>query len=194
MKNLMILILLALGAALAAPTYYNGTGNKTVETVETDYFSLLMVDVLLQPADTAYSRPFNMIKVPGNYRDTGIGDANVLPDYLAGNMVASCYDVSDSAAVTDSVDVTIQPYISEYAGDNSDPNKTGELGGKSDVWATSGSAISLDAASDTQTLVEGSVSIGHASHYYRVRLINDNTTIKDRSRCRVYWIKKGVKR
>ena len=197
MKNLMFLILIAIGSAFAAPTYYNSTNNKSVESVPGEAFSILLFDALLQPADTAYSRPIDLLKLPITYRDTGIGDAALLPDLGAGTGMLSCHDASDSAAVTDSVDVTAQLYVSQYAGDNSNPNGTGESGGKSDAWATLGSAYSLDAASDTQTLVEGTAAITLTSNldrFVRLRIINDNATIKDRSRCRFFWVKKAVKR
>ena len=197
MKNLMFLILLALGSAFAAPTYYQRTDSRDVEVVTGRSFAILLADVLLQPGDTAYSRPIDLLRLPIVYRDTGTGDAALLPDLGAGNGMLSCFDVSDSAAVTDSVDVSGQLYVSQYAGDNSNPNGTGDRGGKSDVWATLGSAYAPDAASDTQTLVEATAAITLTSNldrFVKLRLINDNATIKDRTRCRFYWVKKEVLR
>lgn len=197
MKKLMILLLLTLGAAFAVPTYYQRTDAREVEVVQGRAFSILLADVLLQPADTAYSRPIDLLKLPIVYRDTGVGDAALVPDLGAGNGMLSCFDVSDSAAVTDSVDVSAQLYVSQYAGDNANPNGTGDRGGKSDVWATLGSAYQPDAASDAQTLVETTAAITLTSNldrFVKLRLINDNTTIKDRVRCRFYWVKKDVLR
>jgi len=199
MKNLILFILIALGVASAqsVTTYYNGTGSKTVEGVTTRSFSILLIDVLLQPNDTVYSRPIDLLRLPIVYRDTGIGDAVILPDLGVGNGMLSCFDANDSAAITDSVDVSAQLYVSQYAGDNGNPNATGESGGKSDVWGTLGSAYQPDAASDTQTLVESAAAIlvtGNLDRFVRLRLINDNATIKDRTRCRFYWVKKDVQR
>jgi len=187
MKNLILFILIALGVASAqsVTTYYNGTGSKTVEGVTTRSFS------------TVYSRPIDLLRLPIVYRDTGIGDAVILPDLGVGNGMLSCFDANDSAAITDSVDVSAQLYVSQYAGDNGNPNATGESGGKSDVWGTLGSAYQPDAASDTQTLVESAAAIlvtGNLDRFVRLRLINDNATIKDRTRCRFYWVKKDVQR
>lgn len=197
MKKLMFFLLLTLGTVFAVPTYYSRTDARDVEVVNGRSFSILLADVLLQPADTAYSRPIDLLKLPISYRDTGVGDAALLPDLGAGNGMLSCFDVSDSAAVTDSVDVSAQLYVSQYAGDNANPNGTGDLGGKSDVWATLGSAYAPDAASDTQTLVETTAAITLTSNldrFVKLRLINDNATIKDRVRCRFYWVKKEVQR
>ena len=191
---LSVAALLALASAsFSAPTYYTGTGSRGVEVAPKDGFSLLLIDALLQPGDTAYSRPIDIINLPIAYRDTGTGDAALVPDLGEGNGILSCYDISDSAAVTDSTDITGQLYVSQYAGDNNDPNRSGENGGKNDVWATLGSAYSIDAASASSAINEANAAITLGSsldRFVRVRLINNNATIKDRSRCRFYWVKK----
>ncbi len=196
MKKLL-LILLAAGFAQAA-TFYNRTENRDVEVVTTKSFSLMVFDVLLLPGDTVHSRPFDLLRVPVNYRDTGTGDAVVLPDLTMGSAILSCYDQRDSAGVTDSADVIAQFYVSQYAGDNANPYKTGESGGKSDVWAA-GNSISFDNASDAQAVSEGTTNITLASQldrFARWRIINRNTgaTGKDQTRCRLFWVKKEVAR
>lgn len=197
MKKIMSLLLLVFGASFATPTYYNNTGNKSVEAVGPKGFSILVMDVLLQPLDTAYSRPFDLLNVPVNYRDTGVGDATVLYDQAMGNSILSCYDVSDSAAVTDSTDISFNIQLSQYAGDNANPNGTGESGGKSDAWANA-SSVNINATSDAQTVNESAVQLVATTtpldRFIRWRIFNNNTTIKDRSRCRIYWARKAINR
>lgn len=198
MKKLLALFLFCLGAsAFAAPVYYNNTAPKGTEVVPNKAISYLVLDVLLQPLDTAYSRPFDIINVPINYRDTGIGDANVVYDMALGTTILSCYDVNDSAGVTDSTDVSYLIQLSQYAGDNSNPTGTGEAGGKSDTWASSG-ATTVDAASANSAINEAAAQAVSATsqldRYLRWKVYNNNTTIKDRTRCRVYWTRKDVRR
>jgi hypothetical protein len=196
MKTLIGLLALGFGVALATPTYFNRTSERAPEVVQTESFSVLMLDALLNPGDTAYSRPVDLLRVPINYRDTGVGDAALLPDYTMGEGMLTCYDAADSAVVTDSVDVTGQVYKAQYAGDNADPQKSGESGGKSDAWATLGSAYAIDAASASSAILEATAAITLASNldrFVRFRLINNNTTAKDKSRCRFYWVKKALK-
>jgi hypothetical protein len=197
MKKILSLLLFVVAYASATVTYFSNTTQRVPLAVDKESFSILLLDVTIGPGDTAFSRPVDLINIPVNYRDTGTGDATVLPDLSAGNGMLSCYDASDSAAVTDSVDVTGQLYVSQYAGDNNDPQKSGESGGKSDTWATLGSAYSIDDASASSAILEANAAITPTSQldrFVRFRLINDNGNAKDVSRCRFYWVKKRVTR
>lgn len=182
--------------AQAAVTFYQGTGTRDPLAIPGDGFALLVMDVQIGPGDTALSRPIDLLKLPINYRDTGTGDAALVPDLGAGNGILSCYDISDSAAVTDSTDITGQIYVSQYAGDNTNPYQTGESGGKNDTWATLGSAYSIDAESASSAVNEATAAITLGSQldrFVRVRFINNNGNAKDKSRCRFYWTKKQMK-
>jgi hypothetical protein len=197
MKNLIIAILtfsaLAIAGIPSASQYHYSTHkDRAALQPKDENFHILLVDVTLNPSDTGWSKPIDLYHVPINYRDTGTGDAALLPDYTLGNGMLSCYDVSDSSGVTDSVDVTAQIYKSQYAGDGIDP-----LSPKSDAWATLGSAYSVDDASAASAIVEATAAITLASHldrYIRVRLINDHAVAKDVSRCRFYVAAKKVRR
>lgn len=191
MKNLIALILLAIGL-VSSETWYQRTDPGPVIVVEKEQFSILLADVLLDTADTVYTRAVDLFNVPYTYRDTGQGDAVVLPDFTLGRVMLSCYDVSDSAAVTDSVDVTGQLYKSQYAGDNANPASA-----KSDTWATLGSALSLDDASAASAIVEATAAVTLASEldrFVRMRIINDHAVLKDKPRCRAYLVNKKVRR
>ena len=192
MKKLTLLLLALISLPFATATWYQRTDQKSVLSVEGPSFALLLADVQLDTMDTVYSRPIDLNKIPINYRDTGTGDAALLPDYGMGNGLLSCYDVSDSAAVNDTVNVVAQLYKSQYAGDNADPASF-----KSDAWATLGSAYTIDDASAAGAIVEATAAITLASEldrFVRVRLINAQTVIKDRSRCRFYWVHKNFRR
>jgi hypothetical protein len=194
-----LLALVALvGFAQAASSFYSNTGTRDPLVLSGPPFAVLVMDVKLEPGDTMYSRPIDIMKLPINYRDTGTGDAALVPDLGAGNAIVSCYDIYDTTG-TDSVDVTGQFYVSQYAGNNSDPYQSGERGGKNDAWATLGSAYSLDAASASSAIVEATAAVTLGSQldrFVRVRLINDNDdgTSKDEARCRVYWTAKDQRR
>lgn len=199
MKKLILFALLAIGAAFAAPTFYNRTGataDKKTEVVTTEEFALLVFDALIPQGDTVYSRPVDMIHVPVNYRDTGIGDAVLLYDQSMGTTVLSCYDAVDDLTATDSTDISATIQLSQYAGDNMDPNGTGEQGGKSDAWA-SASPYTINAASDAQAVNESPQAVAFTSpldRFVRWKFVNNNVTAKDKSRCRLYWTHKRVKR
>lgn len=193
MKKLILSLLLFAGLVQAA-TWYNETapGRQKTIVLEKENFSVLLADVLLNPSDTVYTRPIDLINIPITYRDTGTGDADLVPDLTLGSVMLSCYDVSDSAAVTDSVDVTGQLYVSQYAGDNADPGSA-----FSDAWATLGSALSIDDASASSAILEASATVTLGSRldrFVRARIINDHAVAKDRSRCRLYLVGKKVRR
>lgn len=200
MKNLKTFLIALMGVvafAHATVTYYSGTATRDPLVLNGDPFAVLVLDVKMGPGDTAFSRPIDILKLPVNYRDTGTGDAALVPDLGQGNGILTCYDVSDSAAVTDSVDVTGQLYVSQYAGDNSNPYQLGDTGGKNDAWATLGSAYSIDDASASSAILEATAAVTLGSQldrFVRLRLINDNATAKDISRCRFYWTKKQFRR
>lgn len=198
LKAFLIALVGLVAFAQAASVFYSGTSTREPLVVNGEPFAILVMDVKLEPGDTMYSRPIDIMKLPINYRDTGTGDAALVPDLGQGNAIVSCYDIYDTTG-TDSVDVTGQFYVSQYAGDNSNPYASGQNGGKNDAWATLGSAYSLDAASAASAIVEATAAVTLGSpldRFIRVRLINDNDdgTSKDESRCRVYWTKKEYKR
>lgn len=196
MKKLFLLLAFGLGllgpGSLFAATWYNSTAPGKVVVLEKQNFSVLLADVLLNPSDTVYTRAIDLFNIPYNYRDTGTGDAALVPDFTLGRVMLSCYDAADSAAVTDSVDVTGQLYKSQYAGDNADPSS-----GFSDAWATLGSALSIDDVSASSAILEATAAVTLASEldrFVRARLINDNGAAKDKSRCRLYLVNKLVRK
>lgn len=197
MKKLIIALLtlsaLAFAGTPASSQWHNSTNKqRSALQPKDENFHLLLADVTLNPSDTGWSLPIDLWNIPINYRDTGTGDAALLPDYTLGNGMLSCYDVSDSSGVTDSVDVTAQIYKSQYAADGIDPTSP-----KSDAWATLGSAYSIDDASAASAILEATAAITLASHldrYIRVRFINDHAVAKDVSRCRFYVAAKKVRR
>lgn len=198
LKTFLIALVALVASTQAASSFYSNTGTRDPLVVKGDPFAILVMDVKLEPGDTMYSRPIDLINMPINYRDTGTGDAALVPDLGQGNAIVSCYDIYDTTG-TDSVDVTGQFYVSQYAGNNNDPYQLGERGGKNDAWATLGSAYSLDAASASSAIVEATAAVTLSSQldrFVRVRLINDNDdgTTKDEARCRVYWTKKTINR
>jgi hypothetical protein len=181
----------AAGLASAA-TFHNRTDAGKVIVLEKEQFSVVLADVTLNPSDTVYTRVIDLLNIPYTYRDTGTGDAVVLPDFTLGRVMLSCYDASDLADVTDSVDVTAQLYKSQYAGDNADPTSA-----KSDAWATLGSALSIDDASASSAILEATAAVTLASEldrFVRARIINDHAVAKDVSRCRLYLVNKAVRR
>ena len=202
MKNFLAAILALASFSLAslaiAPTYYQNTDKKSPPIVaKNDGASILLIDVLLDTSDVVYSRPIDLMNIPVISKDTGATWASNVMVWEAGSAMVSCYDNSDSAAVTDSVIVTGQMQKSQYAGDNIDPNGVGDRGAKSDVWASLGSAYTLADASAAGALVEATATVTLTSHmdrYIRMKLTNATTAIKNRARCKVYWNRKPVLR
>ena len=185
MKKVLTLVF-AMVALSSAATWYNNTQTGKVKVVEGPPFSLLLADVLLDTAEVVYSQPIDLINIPIAYRDSA--NAQVA-DFSQGNVLVSCFDAVDSAAVTDSVDVSVQLQVAQYAGDNANPSSF-----KSDAWASLGSAIALDAASAASAIVEGTAAVTLASEldrFVRVQITNDHAVLKDKPRCRVYWSKKA---
>jgi hypothetical protein len=197
MKKLILFALLAFGAAFATPTYYDGTGSKTVETLSGSGYAVLAIDVLLGPGDTAYSRPFDVIRTPIMFRDTGLSSQSLLYDYGQGATLLTCYDQRDSAGVVDSVNVSFIIQISRFAGDNSDPNGTGESGNKSDTWSVP-SAITANGASDASAFVDAALQgvfvTTQGQRYVRYKVYNNKTTPQNASRCRIYWYRRPMLR
>jgi len=198
--SLLLLILVSLPFAFGNQrVWYQRTDQRATKVLQGPEFAELLADVKLDTMDTVYSRVLDLVHIPINYHDTGTGDAALTPDYGMGNGLLSCFDISDSAAVNDSVLVVGQLYKSQYAGDNQmlDGVGLGDQNGKSDVWATLGSAYTLTDVSNTQTIVEGTAAVTLASEldrFVRLRLINNTVAIKNRPRCRFYWVHKNFRR
>lgn len=200
MRNLKTLLIALIGMvsfAQAAVTFYSGTGTREPLAIDKNYFGILLMDVQIGPQDTAFSRPVDVTRMPISFRDTGTGDAALLYDLNAGHAIMSCYDVRDSAAVTDSTDISGQFYVSHYAGNNNDPYQLGDTGGKNDPWATLGPAYSINAASAASAINEANALVvmsGQLDRYIRFAMVNNNATAKDITRCRLYWTKKTMVR
>lgn len=200
MKKLLALFLLCLGAsAFATPTYYSQTGptSKAVVSLPSGGFSFLALDVQLSPGDTAYSRPFDVINSPIVYRDTGVGDGTIVYDYTLGTTLLTCYDARDSSGVVDSVNASYVTQISRFAGDNSNPNATGDGGNKSDTW-TLPSATTANGASDANAFVDAAIQgvfvTLQSQRFVRFKVYNSKSTAQNVSRCRVYWNRRPMQR
>lgn len=203
MKNLIVLFAFLLSSAVMASTptssqWYNGTYpgvGSTVKTVDSSPFSFMVADVKLNTGDTTYSAVYDNFKVPLLLLDS-LGQKAILDTLLGfGSVVASCYDISDSAALVDSVIVTITLQASKYASDGVNPNTA-----FSAAWDSIG-AITLAAASDANAKVTGLLrpsTVNREHRYFRWRLINLSATsgaaLKNVPRCRTYWTRRLIQR
>jgi hypothetical protein len=181
MKKLLISLLAIVGIAFAGPIYYNGTGaGGNIISVKRPYSVFL--DVTVDTADVAYSQVIDLINLPL------IDTANTKIGTLSG----LCYDVSDMAAVTDSVLVTASVQFSRGAGDGSNANSN-----KSWAWtAVTGDSLALSGASQANASVTGTIAnvvLGSANgdRYARIKVENTSkgsaAAAKNVSRCK-YWL------
>lgn len=109
-------------------------------------------------------------------------------DSTLGNLMYSCYDISDSGSYTDSLKVEFIVQGSDYAADNVSPNRA--FGDAFYTIRTDTLAAAASANSTVRdTLIRNwSVALGTKSpQFVRVRANNLRTPANDESRCRVYW-------
>jgi hypothetical protein len=202
MKNIIALFafLLVGGAYASSPSlWYNGTypgyPNSTVRSADAPPFSYHVADVKLIPGDTAYSQVYDTYKVPLLVLDS-LGQKAVFDTLLGfGSVVVSCYDISDSAALVDSVIVTTTLQASLYAADGVNPNLS-----NSAAWDSVG-VVTLAKPSDANAQVTGTLrpSLVKREHrFFRWRLANLSATsgapLKNVSRCRVDWMRRQMSR
>lgn len=197
MKKLIALfaLLLVSGASATSPAaaaWYNGTfpgaPGPVVKSVDAVPFSLMTADVKLIPGDTAYSRVYDTFKMPLLVLDS-LGQKAILDTLLGfGSTVVGCYDISDSAALVDSVIVTTTLQASRYAADGVNPNLA-----FSAAWDSVG-VVTLAAASDANAAVTGNLrpSLVKREHrFFRWRMVNlsaaSAAALKNVARCRTYW-------
>lgn len=194
MKKFLSLLALFLVPAAMAVTFYNGTSPTSIPKVaDSGPFEYMVADVKLNTADTTYSQVFDNYKVPLISYDS-LGQKQVLDTAIGfGSTVVGCYDVSDSAALTDSVIVTTTLQASRYAADGVNPNLP-----FSAAWDSVG-VVTLAAASDENaqvTSVSRPVLVKREHRYFRWRLINisaaSGAPLKNVSRCRVYWQRRTI--
>lgn len=107
-------------------------------------------------------------------------------DSLIGQITASCYDVTDSAAVTDSVNTRFTIQGSDYASNNSDPNTPA-----SDAWYTirqlSVNDVSASSAQVTVDTFKVNLPVStHSTQFIRVYGENLSTAAQNDSRCRLF--------
>jgi len=204
MKNVMVLFLALMASAAMASSpsfssWYNGTypgfPNGTVRSVDGPPFSFLTADVKLIPGDTAYSQVYDNFKVPAILLDS-LGQKAIVDTLISfGSVIVACYDISDSAALVDSVIVTTTLQASRYAADGTNPNLA-----NSAAWDSVG-VVTLAAASDANAQVTGLLrpSLVKREHrYFRWRFANLSATsgapLKNVSRCRAYWSRRLIQR
>ena len=115
-------------------------------------------------------------------------DANVVAmvDSLLGQITASCYDIRDSAAVTDSVNTRFTVQGSDYASNNSDP-----LTPASDSWYTirqfSVNDVSANSAQVTTDTLKVRLPVTtHSTQFIRVYGENLSTAAQNDARCRLF--------
>ena len=189
MKKILSLISLFLVPSVMAVTFYNGTSPLTIpKSVEQVPFAFMPIDVKLNTGDTTYSQVFDLFKIPLVALDSSGILIRVDTTLAAGSTVVGCYDVSDSAALTDSVIVTTTIQASQYAADNVNPNLP-----FSAAWDSVG-VVTLAKASDANAAVTGTARptlLKREHRFIRFRLINLSATsgapLKNVPRCRVYW-------
>lgn len=184
MKKILSLILVSLGFAFAG-TFYNNTAPSSVpRMVQPGGFSYLVADVQLNASDTVYTQVYDMMKMPLFMASDTIGRL-VIDSASIGDVIASCYDVNDSAAVVDSVIVTITHQQNLFAGNGVNPSSS-----FSGTWDSAGTAITLAAASDANTQVKA-VSRPPLKlkpyRFMRWRLVNISGSAKNIPRCRLIW-------
>lgn len=107
-------------------------------------------------------------------------------DSLIGRVTASCYDISDSSAVTDSVNTRFTIQGADFASNNSDPNTP-----HSDAWYTIQQFTLNDVSASSAQVTVDSLQIKlphltHATQFIRVYGENLSTAAQNDSRCRVY--------
>lgn len=107
-------------------------------------------------------------------------------DSILGQMTVSCYDLADSAAVTDSVAFVLNLQGSDFAANNSNPGTP-----TSDDWYTIRSFTMLGAPSGTAQVTADTVKVRlplatHNPQFIRVYGSNVSTVAQNDMRCRVF--------
>ncbi len=119
-------------------------------------------------------------------------DTIVVKDSTVGNFQVSCYDVNDSAAVTDSVAVKVFVNGYDYASDNIDPlapyGPTAFLAGDSTAAILALSAS--NARKDTSYAFVLKTQAAKSTPFLRVGVRNVSTLAQNIPRCRVFWYRK----
>lgn len=193
MKNLFFVLTFLASAILASTPAdtawkYNTKPKSIPVVLENAPFNILAADVILAPGDTTYSQVFDTYKLPLVYIDS-LGQVQKIDTTVnRPSVVVSCYDISDSAALVDSVIVTVTAQQSRFAADGVNPNLP-----FSAAW-DSVTAVTLAAASDANALVNG---VGRPAlktrehRYTRFRFANLSATsgspLKNKPRCRAYY-------
>lgn len=107
-------------------------------------------------------------------------------DSLLGQMTVSCYDTSDSAAVTDSVAFVLDLQGSDFAANNSNPGTP-----TSDAWYTVRSFTLLGTSAAEAQVTADTVKVRlplatHNPQFIRVYGSNLSTVAQNDMRCRVF--------
>lgn len=196
MKKLFALALLLATYVVAVPVYYNGTAPANIpRVVDGAPYAFMVADVKLGINDSVFSQVFDAYKVPGLILDS-LGQKAMFDTTTSyGATVVSCYDVSDSTGLIDSVLVKVVPQASQYAADGVNPNLP-----FSGSWDSVGVVV-LAAASDLNAQVIGTVRpviSKREARYFRWKIVNQSATsgapLKNVPRCRVYWSRKTFQR
>lgn len=134
--------------------------------------------------DTVIGNVFDIRKLAlgRHYR----GDTAIVMDSLLGQMTASCYDLSDSAAVTDSVAFVINLQGSDFASNNSNPNTA-----HSDAWYTIRSHTMLGTSVNSAQVTADTLKVlvpvtTHSPQFIRLYGSNLSTVAQNDMRCRVF--------
>lgn len=118
--------------------------------------------------------------------DADAASISAFVDSLLGQAVVSCYDVSDSAAVTDSVNFRFTIQGSDYASDNSDPRTP-----YSDAWYTLRQRTITDVSASSAQVTQDTIKVYtlptvHNAQFIRVYGENLSTAAQNDSRCRIW--------
>lgn len=110
----------------------------------------------------------------------------VVMDSLLGQATISCYDLSDSAAVTDSVNFQMILQGSDFASNNSDPGTP-----MSDAWYTIRSFTLTDVSANSAQVTTDTLKIKlplltHSPQFIRVHGANLSGAAQNDMRCRVF--------
>lgn len=197
MKNLMsILFVLGLSLAFGQNPVPPDTKKSTpirIEPFDADGlgFAEKIYDFNLTNAgttsDTVIGNVFDIRKLAlvRHYRgDTAA--AVVAMDSLLGQITISCYDLADSAAVTDSVNFKMTLQGSDFAANNSDPGTP-----QSDAWYTIRSLTMTDVSANSAQVTTDTLKVKlpllvHSPQFIRVYGENLSTAAQNDMRCRVF--------
>jgi hypothetical protein len=137
--------------------------------------------------DSIYGNVFDIRKLAlVRHHDDDAATAVGTMDSLLGQIAISCYDVEDSAAVTDSVAFVMTLQGSDFAANNSNPATPA-----SDAWYTIRSHTQLGTSASSAQVTADTLKVllplaTHSPQFVRVFGYNESTLAQNDMRCRVF--------